>query len=74
MVAIEVVRPMTLDESLPAPVVPPTPSKPIADPGDQRPIWKSEDLLLDQCEALIAHRGQVYRLRCTKHGKLILYK
>lgn len=37
-------------------------------------VWKSEDLLGDKSEALIVHHDQVYRLRCTRQGKLILYK
>lgn len=37
-------------------------------------IWNSDDLLGAETEALIMHRGQTYRLRCTKQGKLILYK
>ena len=39
-----------------------------------RRVWKSDDLLGADTEALILHRGQTYRLRCTKQGKLILYK
>jgi hemin uptake protein HemP len=41
---------------------------------EQKRIWKSDDLLGTETEALIVHRGQTYRLRCTKQGKLILYK
>ncbi|WP_425616423.1 hemin uptake protein HemP [Anatilimnocola sp. NA78] len=41
---------------------------------EHRRIWQSNDLLGDDAEALIVHRGQTYRLRCTKQGKLILYK
>jgi hemin uptake protein HemP len=41
---------------------------------EQRRIWQSTDLLGGDAEALIVHRGQTYRLRCTKQGKLILYK
>jgi hemin uptake protein HemP len=41
---------------------------------EQRRVWKSDDLLGPETEALILHRGQTYRLRCTKQGKLILYK
>lgn len=41
---------------------------------EQRRVWKSDDLLGPDTEALILHRGQTYRLRCTKQGKLILYK
>ena len=41
---------------------------------EQKRVWKSDDLLGSETEALIVHRGQTYRLRCTKQGKLILYK
>ncbi|WP_254510488.1 hemin uptake protein HemP [Anatilimnocola floriformis] len=41
---------------------------------EQKRVWKSDDLLGSDTEALIVHRGQTYRLRCTKQGKLILYK
>lgn len=41
---------------------------------DRRRVWQSDDLLSGETEAIIVHRGQVYRLRCTKHDKLILYK
>lgn len=41
---------------------------------EHRRVWQSNDLLGEDPEALIMHRGQVYRLRCTKQGKLILYK
>ena len=38
------------------------------------PHWNSTDLLRGQREALIVHGGEVYRLRCTRNGKLILQK
>ena len=38
------------------------------------PQWQSSDLLQGQREALIVHGGEVYRLRCTRNGKLILQK
>lgn len=38
------------------------------------PQWRSEDLLAGTDEALITHGGQVYRLRRTGTGKLILTK
>ncbi len=37
-------------------------------------ILRSEDLLQGQREALIIHGDQVYRLLCTRNGKLILQK
>jgi hemin uptake protein HemP len=42
--------------------------------SEQPRVWNSDDLLGSEAEALILHRGQTYRLRCTKQGKLILYK
>jgi hemin uptake protein HemP len=41
---------------------------------DSRKVWNSEDLLGTESEAVILHRGQEYRLRCTRQGKLILFK
>jgi len=41
---------------------------------EKRKIWRSEDLLGSESEAVIVHRGQEYRLRCTRQGKLILFK
>jgi len=38
------------------------------------PRWRSEELLAGTDEALIAHGDQVYRLRRTGTGKLILTK
>lgn len=38
------------------------------------PQYRSEDLLGSGDEALIVHAGQVYRLRRTGTGKLILTK
>ena len=44
-------------------------------PGEEgRRVWDSCALLGEESEALIVHRGQTYRLRLTKQGKLILYK
>ena len=66
------------DEIKPAddPQVQPLPTEATdAVPGDEQPrIWKSDDLLGGDTEALILHHGQTYRLRRTKQGKLILYK
>jgi hemin uptake protein HemP len=52
----------------------PEPAPQPSSSGEQRPVWRSDQLLGDHCEAIIEHRGQQYRLRCTKQGKLILYK
>ena len=41
---------------------------------DRRLVWESVALLGEENEAVIVHRGQLYRLRCTRQGKLILYK
>lgn len=37
-------------------------------------VWASEALFGDAAEVLIAHEGQLYRLRRTRNGKLILCK
>lgn len=36
--------------------------------------WRSEDLMQQQAQVEIAHGGQIYRLRVTAQGKLILTK
>ena len=38
------------------------------------PQWQSEQLLQGSKEVLIHHGEEVYRLRLTRQGKLILYK
>lgn len=38
------------------------------------PRWRSDELLAGTDEALIAHGDQIYRLRRTGTGKLILTK
>jgi hemin uptake protein HemP len=43
-------------------------------PGADRRIWTTKELLGDDREVLIRHGEDVYRLRITRHGKLILYK
>jgi hemin uptake protein HemP len=48
------------------------PAAPPAAPAGKH--WRSEDLLGGRCEAFIAHDGQLYRLRRTSTGKLILTK
>ena len=40
----------------------------------QTRVLKSEDLLHGEKEILIAHRGELYRLRETRNGKLLLGK
>lgn len=63
------------------PTPPPTPTAtpmpaPVSAPAPTSlgPQWLSEDLLGGGDEALIVHAGQVYRLRRTGTGKLILTK
>ena len=58
----------TPDETRPAEAEPPLRRE------DTRKVWRTEDLLGGECEAVIVHRGQEYRLRCTRQGKLILFK
>jgi len=43
-------------------------------PGNSPPVWNSEQLLQGNIEAVIEHQEEKYRLRLTRHGKLILYK
>ena len=60
------------------PPTPPAPSNPVPisaqAPAQMGPQWQSEELLAGGDEALIVHAGQVYRLRRTGTGKLILTK
>jgi hemin uptake protein HemP len=35
---------------------------------------QSDELLRGEKEVFILHHGETYRLRCTRQGKLILYK
>ena len=39
-----------------------------------RESWRSDELLGDRAEVLILHNNEVYRLRRTRQGKLILHK
>jgi hemin uptake protein HemP len=52
----------------------PPPSVSAPAPAPPGPHWRSEDLLGPGDEALITHGDQVYRLRRTASGKLILTK
>lgn len=52
---------------------PPAPSPECAAEA-ARPSWRSDELLGGQTEITILHGNEVYRLRRTKQGKLILYK
>ncbi len=42
--------------------------------SDRGRLLRSEDLLQGQVEVLIAHGADIYRLRLTRSGKLILQK
>ena len=54
------------------------PSGAVSQPADDAPpareAWRSEELLGDKTEVQILHNNEVYRLRRTRQGKLILYK
>jgi hemin uptake protein HemP len=43
-------------------------------PPSQPRVLQSEELLRGEKEVLIAHHGEIYRLRETRNGKLILGK
>jgi hemin uptake protein HemP len=63
-----------------------TPTAPPAESGDElqaagqtadgarRVRWNSTELLGDRTEVFIDHGAEIYRLRRTRQGKLILYK
>ena len=59
-------------QETPAPT-PATESTPAAS-ATPREAWRSEELLGERTEVLILHNDNVYRLRRTRQGKLILYK
>ncbi|HUE69314.1 MAG TPA: hemin uptake protein HemP [Pirellulaceae bacterium] len=44
---------------------------PVAAPKE---LWYSEELFGQRREILIKHGDEIYRLRCTRQGKLILNK
>lgn len=52
----------------PTPIATPTAALP------QQPVWRSHELLQGQPEVRIVHGSEVYRLRRTALGKLILTK
>ncbi len=39
-----------------------------------KPVWLSQDLFGEEDEVLVLHGDQIYRLRRTRNGKLILGK
>jgi len=51
-----------------------TPDDRSAGPSEPPPVWSSDELLGAADEVLIQHGSDVYRLRRTRQGKLILYK
>jgi hemin uptake protein HemP len=40
----------------------------------QIPLFRSSDLFGDQHEIMICHRGEIYTIRITRNGKLIMNK
>jgi hemin uptake protein HemP len=56
----------------PKPVEPDVQKRPL--PLSAAPVVSSETLMQGGNELVIAHRGDVYRLRVTRSGKLILQK
>lgn len=52
-----------------------TTSNPPLRPDDKSPrVLPSEELLQGQKEVMIQHEGEIYRLRLTRNGRLVLYK
>jgi len=43
-------------------------------PSVQPKVWESDELFGNEVEVFIAHGDQLYRLRRTRNGKLILCK
>lgn len=64
----------TAAPGLPPPGAPIPASLAVPMPAQAAPRWRSEELLAGTDEALISHGDQVYRLRRTGTGKLILTK
>jgi hemin uptake protein HemP len=59
------------------PSIPPVqPASPPVAAGDSPPrdSWRSDELLGSRDEVFILHNNDVYRLRRTRQGKLILHK
>lgn len=52
----------------------PGPARSVASPAPAALRWQAAHLLQRQREVEIEHAGQVYRLRLTAQGKLILTK
>lgn len=58
----------------PPPYAPPPAAQPAVPAEAQRPRWRSQDLFGAHQEVEIEHGGEIYRLRRTALGKLILNK
>lgn len=52
----------------------PTSVEPLSASPAPREQWQSADLFGDRKEILIVHNNEIYRLRRTRHDKLILHK
>lgn len=55
----------------------PEPAPPLSDDrvsSDTAPTIDSAPLFADRSEIQIRHNGQIYRLRATKNGKLVMNK
>ncbi|WP_318013838.1 hemin uptake protein HemP [Paucibacter sp. DJ2R-2] len=77
--ALETEAPGTLSATRPTPAVSPASPASLAALSSARPgaaprRLSSETLLADRREVEIEHAGQIYRLRVTSLGKLILTK
>lgn len=57
-----------------APERPTSVIQPVTPPATLPPCVDSEALFKGQRELIIAHQGEAYRLRITRHDKLILTK
>ena len=53
----------------PAPLAAPEPPE-----ERTKELWHSEELFGTRREILIKHGDEIYRLRCTRQGKLVLNK
>ncbi|MGM9516533.1 hemin uptake protein HemP [Roseateles sp. DB2] len=67
-------KPSPTPSSLVTPPLPPQACAPRATPGSAPRRLQSRDLLGQDRELEIEHAGQLYRLRLTQLGKLILTK
>lgn len=56
------------------PECPTSVAQPVTTPATVLPCVDSEALFKGQRELIIAHQGEAYRLRITRHDKLILTK